>query len=105
MYSSASFVSLIVMLSLGYVVPKAGVGDKNIVFSIKFDVISPWGNRCKFLRNSSNCEIELSGVVEDVKVENLDDGMYYVMGIKIGAKEQEFKVRYSNDNTTWLYYL
>ena len=89
------------MLILGIRGPESRRGKKNKVFSLKFDVISPWDNRCKYQRNSTKCEIELSGVVEDVQVENLEDGMRYVMPIEIGANKQAFRVRCSNDNATW----
>ena len=34
-------------------------------------------------------------------MENLEDGMRYVMPIEIGANKQAFRVRCSNDNATW----
>ncbi|KAI6646313.1 Lysosomal aspartic protease-like [Oopsacas minuta] len=92
MYSRVCLLCIIVTISLGYVASRPGVKENKKIFSVSLDVINPRDRNCKLMSNLSKCEVDLSGVVDSVTVANMEDGMSYVMTIKIGEAKQAFKV-------------
>ena len=81
--------SIIVLLSLGYVVSKAGVEGNETVFSAELEIVRPW-EECKELNDTHNvCGNELSA--SSVALENQKD-VRVLMKIAIGKKKKEFKV-------------
>ncbi|KAI6646316.1 hypothetical protein LOD99_9268 [Oopsacas minuta] len=92
MYSRVCLLCIIVTLSLGYVASKPGAEENDRIFSVNFDVIHPRDRFCKLMSNQSKCEVKLSGIMDAALVNNLDDAMRYIITIKIGKKQQAFKV-------------
>ena len=78
-YSKVFLQSIVVLLSLGYVVSKAGVEVKKNIFSAELDIIRPW-DECKELNlTRSLCEEEL--YASSTELGNIDN-YKYVMKIK-----------------------
>ena len=90
MYFTKIFLqSVVFLLSLGYVVSKAGVGETINKFSAELDIVRPW-EECKGLNEThSLCGDDL--FAENVELANLDD-MRYIMKLKIGSDKKEFRV-------------
>ena len=89
MYFTKIFLqSVVFLLSLGYVVSKAGVGETINKFSAELDIVRPW--ECKGLNEThSLCGDDL--FAENLELTNLDD-MRYIMKLKIGSDKKEFRV-------------
>ena len=83
--------SILVMLSLGYVLSRGGVEEYSKVFSAEFDVIRPWDN-CKLYNDTTTeYEVDLYDPTH-VILENYKD-VLYIMKLEIGRNKQEFRVR------------
>ena len=88
-YSKVFLLSIVVLLSLGYVVSKAGVEEKKNIFSVELDIISPW-DECEELNETrSLCEEEL--YASSIALDNYAD-YKYIMKMKIGSNKKEFRV-------------
>ncbi|KAI6652356.1 Gut cathepsin D-like aspartic protease [Oopsacas minuta] len=104
MYSRVCLFCIIITLSLGYGASKAGVEESIKKFSVSLDVINPRDRNCKLLSNHSKCDVDLSGVVDSARVSSLDDGLWLIMTIKIGAAKQPFKVELdTGSNLLWVF--
>ena len=83
--------SIVVFVSLGYVVSKSGLGKNENIFSAELDIIRSW-EECKELNEThSFCGDDL--FTENAELANLDD-MRYIMKLKIGSNKKEFRVSY-----------
>ena len=88
-YSKVFLQSIIILLSLGYVVSKAGVEGNETIFSAELEIVRPW-EECKEFNNTHTvCGDDL--FAENVALENMNDARY-LMKIEIGTKKQGFKV-------------
>ena len=88
-YSKVFLQSIIVLLSLGYVVSKAGVEGNETIFSAELEIIRPW-DECQELNDTHTvCGDDL--FAESVALVNMND-VRYVMKIQIGTNKKEFRV-------------
>ena len=88
-YSKVFLQFIVVLLSLGYVVSKAGVEEKKNIFSAELDIISPWDECAELNETRSLCEEELFASSKELNnVANLK----YLIKMKIGSSKQEFRV-------------
>ena len=92
MYYSKVFLQYIVLfLSLGYVVSKAGVGENKNIFSAELDILRPW-EECEELNDrDSLCGDDL--FAENAELANIED-QRYIMTLKIGSDKKAFRVSY-----------
>ena len=88
-YSKVFLQSIIVLLSLGYVVSKAGVEGNETTFSTELEIVHPWEECKKFNDTHAVCGDDL--FAENAELENMKD-VRYLMKIQIGTNKKEFKV-------------
>ena len=90
-YIKVILLFIVFLLSLGYVVSKAGVEENKNIFSAELDIVRPW-EQCKRLNKTHGlCGDDL--FAEHLELENYKD-MRYLMDVKIGSNKQAFKVSY-----------
>ena len=88
-YSKVFLQSIIVLLSLGYVVSKAGVEGNETVFSAELEIVRPW-EECQELNDTHTvCGDDL--FAENAALENMNNARY-LLKIAIGKKKKEFRV-------------
>ena len=86
-YSKLFLQSFIILLSLGYVVSKAGVEGNETIFSAELEIVSPWEECKEFNDTHTVCGDDL--FVDSAELEYTGN-MRYVMKIKIGTNKKEF---------------
>ena len=94
-YSKVFLLSIVVLLSLWYVVSKAGVEEKKNIFSVELDIISPW-DKCEELNETQSlCEEKLFASSNELA----NYANYkYIMKMKIGTNKKEFRVSWTNNH-------
>ena len=88
------FHTIMLLLSLGYVLSKAVVEQNGEVFSVELDVIRPWEDNCYYYKQMNyshpSCKNNLFDP-ESVDLENFKNALY-IMKLKIGSNKKEFRV-------------
>ena len=90
-YIKVILLFIVFLLSLGYVVSKAGVEENKNIFSAELDIVRPW-EQCKRLNKTHGlCGDDL--FASSIELVNMHD-IRYVMNVKIGTNKQVFRVSY-----------
>ncbi|KAI6646317.1 Cathepsin D-like [Oopsacas minuta] len=99
MYSRVCLLCIIVILSIGHVVCKAGVRKNAEKFCMNFDIIYPLDDKCERMSNQSESEVDLFGIVDKTQLENIHNGSKNCKGhtkyvVDKKEKYKPFKIEY-----------
>ena len=96
--NSIPILSIVIFVLSGYVLSRAGIGEHDNAFSAELDVIRPWEDNCNYYKQMNYSHYSCPNGLFDpdsVELENFRNSLY-IMKLKIGSNEKEFRVSIHN---------